>query len=177
MSALKFRFRRTWLSALTSTAHAVNPARNDHSQASGSSGSRWSWTPSYTPASGSAGAVDAAAAVSWVLENTDLAAGAGAVSQAVSAPARAVLSSVSSRSSGFKVRWKPVQGVAGYQLRWRPNGSSSWKTKGAASSASAKTVSKLKKGRYVVQVRAYRLAADGTRIYGTWSAKKSVRAK
>ena len=53
----------------------------------------------------------------------------------------------------------------------------SWKTKGVASSASAKTVSKLKKGRYVVQVRAYRLKADGTRIYGAWSAKKSVRVK
>lgn len=164
------------VSALTSTAHAVNPARNDHSQASGSSGSRWSWTPSYTPASGSAGAVDAAAAVSWVLENTKLADGAEAVGQTVSAPARAVLSSVSSRSSGFRARWKPVQGVAGYQLRWRLSGSSSWKTKGVASSASAKTVSKLKKGRYVVQVRAYRLKADGTRIYGAWSAKKSVRA-
>ena len=164
------------VSALTSTAHAVNPARNDHSQASGSSGSRWSWTPSYTPASGSAGAVDAAAAVSWVLENTKLADGAEAVGQTVNAPARAVLSSVSSRSGGFRARWKPVQGVAGYQLRWRLSGSSSWKTKGAASLASAKTVSKLKKGRYVVQVRAYRLKADGTRIYGAWSAKKSVRA-
>ena len=163
------------VSALTSTAHAVNPARNDHSQASGGFGSSWRM-PSYTPASGSAGAVDAAAAVSWVLENTKLANGAEAVGQTVSAPARAVLSSVSSRSSGFKVRWKPVQFVAGYQLRWRLSGSSSWKTKGAASSASAKTVSKLKKGRYVVQVRAYRLKADGTRIYGAWSAKKSVRA-
>ena len=163
------------VSALTSTAHAVNPARNDHSQASGGFGSSWRM-PSYTPANGSAGAVDAAAAVSWVLENTELADGAEAVGQTVSAPARAVLSSVSSRSSGFKVRWKPVQGVAGYQLRWRLSGSSSWKIKGAASSASAKTVSKLKKGRYVVQVRAYRLKADGTRIYGAWSAKKSVRA-
>lgn len=163
------------VSALTSTAHAVNPARNDHSQASGGFGSSWRM-PSYTPASGSAGAVDAAAAVSWVLENTKLADGAEAVGQTVSAPARAVLSSVSSRSGGFKARWKPVQFVAGYQLRWRLSGSSSWKTKGVASSASAKTVSKLKKGRYVVQVRAYRLKADGTRIYGAWSAKKSVRA-
>ena len=163
------------VSALTSTAHAVNPARNDHSQASGGFGSSWRM-PSYTPASGSAGAVDAAAAVSWVLENTKLANGAEAVGQTVSAPARAVLSSVSSRSGGFRARWKSVQGVAGYQLRWRLSGSSSWKIKGAASSASAKTVSKLKKGRYVVQVRAYRLKADGTRIYGAWSAKKSVRA-
>ena len=163
------------VSALTSTAHAVNPARNDHSQASGGFGSSWRM-PSYTPASGSAGAVDAAAAVSWVLENTKLANGAEAVGQTVSAPARAVLSSVSSRNGGFRARWKPVQGVAGYQLRWRLSGSSSWKTKGVASSASAKTVSKLKKGRYVVQVRAYRLKADGTRIYGAWSAKKSVRA-
>ena len=163
------------VSALTSTAHAVNPARNDHSQASGGFGSSWRM-PSYTPASGSAGAVDAAAAVSWVLENTKLANGAEAVGQTVSAPARAVLSSVSSRSGGFRARWKSVQGVAGYQLRWRLSGSSSWKTKGVASSASAKTVSKLKKGRYVVQVRAYRLKADGTRIYGAWSAKKSVRA-
>lgn len=165
------------VAALTSTAHAVNPTRNDHSQASSNVRPRWSWMPSYTPASGSAGAVDAAAAVSWVLENTDLTAGAGAVNQAVSAPARTVLSSVSSRTGGFKVRWKSVKNVAGYQLRWRLSSGSSWKTKSVSAMASVKTVSKLKKGRYVVQVRAYRLATDGMRIYGTWSAKKSVRAK
>lgn len=169
--------------ALTSTAHSVNPAAYDRSKpvtvTLPSFGHRWGMNTVTLPATGSAGAVDAAAAVSWVLEK----AGTGTLEPAtvdeVSAPARGKLTAVTAKSKGFKATWAQLSAVAGYQIRYRLATSTTWKTSAAISATkSSKSITGLKQGKkHYVQVRAYRLDSSGAKLYGTWSAKKAVTTK
>ncbi|MGN0073042.1 MAG: S8 family serine peptidase [Coriobacteriales bacterium] len=171
------------VTALTSTAHSVNPALNDHSKpvtvTVPSFGRRWGINTVTLPASGSAGAVDAAAAVSWVLEKAQAGSLDAAELTAVSAPDRAALASLSAKKKGFTAKWTQLSAVAGYQLRYRLASSSSWKTSAAIKATkSSKSITGLKQGKkYYVQLRAYRLDASGAKLYGPWSAKKAVTAK
>lgn len=169
--------------ALTATAHSVNPALYDRSKPVTVTlpgfGHRWGNNTVTLPASGSAGAVDAAAAVSWVLEKAGEGTLEPAEQELVTAPARGKLSALTAKTGGFKASWAELSAVAGYQIRYRLATSSSWKTSGAIKATkSSKTVTGLKKGKkYYVQVRAYRLDASGAKVYGSWSPKKSVTTK
>ena len=133
----------------------------------------------------SAGAIDAAAAVAYVQQ---IAAKNGV--EAISEPGeQPVVSTKPAKAKGLKlvsaqqtlkVKWSALDGVAGYQLRYRQKGKSAWKTKAVRDSlADATTIKSLSSGkRYQVQLRAYRLKASGSgKLYGSWSATKTAKAK
>lgn len=94
-------------------------------------------------------------------------------------PSKVTLSKVTKTASGkFKATWKKHSTqTTGFQVRYST--SSSFKTYKTVTvsgkSAVSKTVSKLKKGKkYYVKVRAYK-TVNGTKYYGSWSARKYVR--
>ncbi len=96
------------------------------------------------------------------------------------APAKAVLRTLKSTKKGqAKAGFQEVDGAAGYQVQYARNktfASAKMKTAGAA--AKAKTITGLKAGKkYYIRVRAYRLDSMGNKIYGAYSAVKSVKVK
>lgn len=81
----------------------------------------------------------------------------------------------------FKVTWKKVSGVSGYQVQYSTSKKftkKTTKTKTYNSNKSfTKTISKLKsKKKYYVRVRAYK-TVNGKRIYSSWSKVKSITTK
>ncbi len=95
------------------------------------------------------------------------------------APSVVTLSSVKAGSKSATPAWKTVTGASGYEVMY----STSKKFKSAKTSTvkkgSAKntTVKKLTKGKkYYFKVRAFK-TIDGNKIYGAWSAVKSVKVK
>ena len=77
------------------------------------------------------------------------------------------------------VSWSWKTNVAGYQIQYALNKkfTKKKKSKWAGKWKSAKTISKLKKGKkYYVRVRAYR-KKSGKKIYGKWSKVKKVKIK
>ena len=79
---------------------------------------------------------------------------------------------------GFKVNWKKLGGVKGYQVQYSLN--KSFKNavkKNVKSDKTSLTVNGLKKNRkYYVRVRAYKVY-KGEKVYGKWSNKVSVKTK
>ena len=96
------------------------------------------------------------------------------------APAKAVLRTLKSTKKGqAKAAFQEADGAAGYQVQYARNETfASAKTKTAGAAAKAKTITGLKAGKkYYVRVRAYRLDSMGNKIYGAYSAVKSVKVK
>ncbi len=96
------------------------------------------------------------------------------------APAKAVLRTLKSTKKGqAKAGFQEADGAAGYQVQYARNKTfASAKTKTAGAAAKAKTITGLKAGKkYYVRVRAYRLDSMGNKIYGAYSAVKSVKVK
>lgn len=97
----------------------------------------------------------------------------------VTKPARGSISSLKAGKKKFTVKWEKQKNMTGYQVKY-----SQYKSMKEArtvtvksSSASSKTVNKLKaKENYYVQVRAYK-KASGKTYYGTWSTVKKVKTK
>ncbi len=95
-------------------------------------------------------------------------------------PSKPSLASVKN-TSGKKmvVKWKKVKGVSGYELQYAT--SSNFKKglvkKNISSGKTSATYTKLKKGKtYYVRMRSY-VNVNGKKVYGSWSAKKSVKIK
>lgn len=93
------------------------------------------------------------------------------------APSKVVLSKLTAGSKSITPVWSAVNGVSGYEVQY----STSSKFKNAKTVTekknNKKTIKKLKKGqKYYVRVRAYKLV-DDKKVYGTWSAIKSIKAK
>lgn len=156
------------VSLLKSTAESIQRGRGDAR----------SWY------SGSAGAVNAVAAVAATQQ---LAASAGVTAitdpaeQSVvsTKPAQVTVTSLKGSSKGYCIKWNAMDGVAGYQVRVKLKNGSSW-AKSLLSSALADNATEdaLKSGKkYYVQIRAYRYKADGSKLYGAWSAKQLVKTK
>ena len=77
------------------------------------------------------------------------------------------------------VTWNRKANVSGYQIQyaWNRKFSKNKKSKFAGKKATAKTISKLKKGKkYYIRVRAYR-KKSGKKLYGKWSKVKKVKIK
>ena len=89
------------------------------------------------------------------------------------------LKSVKKGKKSFTATWKKVKGVDGYQIQYslKKNMKKS-KSKTVKGSKKTKvTVKKLKKGKkYYVRVRTYKII-NGNKVYGKWSAKKTVKVK
>lgn len=82
-------------------------------------------------------------------------------------------------TSGLKmtVAIKKVSGAKGYQIKYSVK-SNMKPAKTTSISGTKKTITKLSKGKkYYVQVRAYKIDSGGKKVYGAWSAKKSVIIK
>lgn len=139
----------------------------------------------YASGRGSAGLIDAEAAVAYVQA---LAQDRGASHIADPKP-QAITSTTPSKPKSVKatpaklavkLKWKSVSGAAGYQVRYRLKGATTWKTKAVKDALATSTkIENLKRGkRYVVQVRSWRLKSTGSgKLYGPWSATKAVKAK
>lgn len=80
----------------------------------------------------------------------------------------------------FKVSWKKVSGVTGYQIQYSTDkkfkkGNKTITVKGAKKTST--TIKKLKsKKTYYVRIRAYK-TSKGNKVYSSWTAKKSVKVK
>ena len=94
-------------------------------------------------------------------------------------PAKASISSLKAGKKKFTVKWNKQKSVTGYQVKYSQYRSmkKSHTVTVKSSSASSKTVKKLRaKKKYYVQVRAYK-KASGKTYYGTWSTAKKVKTK
>ncbi len=97
-----------------------------------------------------------------------------------SAPAKTASLTLSSKKKGrIQAGFQKVNGAAGYQIEYSANKNfTSAKMKEAKTSAKPKTITGLKAGKkYYVRVRAYSLDSMGNRIYGPYSAVKSIQVK
>ncbi|MBQ4155855.1 MAG: hypothetical protein IJD90_03520, partial [Clostridia bacterium] len=75
----------------------------------------------------------------------------------------------------FKVKYKKVADATGFQIRYKIKGK--WKIKTfKATKTVTKTIKKLKKGTYQVQVRAM-IVNGKLKAYSTWSKSKKVKVK
>ena len=95
------------------------------------------------------------------------------------APAKVALSKVSAGSKSATPTWKKVSGASGYEVMYSTSSKfSSSKTATVNKGSSTKTtIKKLTKGKkYYFKVRAYK-TFDGKKVYGVWSAVKSVKVK
>lgn len=96
-------------------------------------------------------------------------------------PKKTKIKSVKGKKNGFKITWKKVSGVKGYQIKYSTNKyffESLTKTKNVkkAKTTSA-TVKNLRKGKtYFVKVRTYKIV-KGKKVYSNWSKVKTVTAK
>ncbi|MDE7312614.1 MAG: leucine-rich repeat protein [Eubacterium sp.] len=96
------------------------------------------------------------------------------------APAKVSALSLKSKKKGqLQASFQKVKGAAGYQVSYSGSKKfTSEKTKEAGAAVKTKTVTGLKAGKkYYVRVRAYCLDSAGNRIYGAYSAVKSVKTK
>ena len=94
-------------------------------------------------------------------------------------PKATTITKLTKGTKSFKVNWKKVSGITGYQLQY----STKKNMKGAKiktvknAKASKATVKKLKKNKkYYVRVRTFKVV-NGKKVYSKWSAKKVVKTK
>lgn len=95
-------------------------------------------------------------------------------------PRTGALSSLKAGKKSFTVKWKIRNEATGYQIQYSTN--SKFKSGNKTSSVSSytttsKQIKKLKaKKKYYVRIRAYK-TVNGKKVYGAWSAAKSVKTK
>ena len=93
-------------------------------------------------------------------------------------PPKNSISKITVAKKQMKVTWKQVsatQKITKYEVRYRVKGTSKWKTKSFAASASSAIIKSLTKGKkYEVQVRSCK-KVSGARYYSIWSATKTSR--
>lgn len=87
----------------------------------------------------------------------------------VTAPKVKLISAKNVKKKAVKVKWKKIDGVAGYQV-------AVGKKKKMAANNSLKIKKLKKKKKYAVKVRAYTVV-DGKNVYGQWSKVKKVKIK
>lgn len=98
---------------------------------------------------------------------------------AVKKPAKPKITKLKTSKKSVTINWKKLTGIDGYQLQYST--SSSFKKPKSVNIKSKKAVSKkvssLKKGKkYYFRIRAYK-TVNGKKLYGAWSAKKSITCK
>ena len=100
--------------------------------------------------------------------------------QEVVKPSKVKTTALKSAKKGqVKASFQKVSGSAGYQVQYAANNKfTAAKTLTAGAAAKAKTLTGLTAGKkYYVRVRAYTVDSMGNRIYGAYSAAKSVKVK
>ena len=97
----------------------------------------------------------------------------------VSKPSKTSIKSISAQSKGFKVTWKRVTGISGYEIRYATKSNmKGYKALAVSSSDTSATVSKLSASKkYYVVVYAFTTDSAGNKVYSKVSNKKSVKTK
>ena len=91
--------------------------------------------------------------------------------------AKASVQSVKGAKKAVTVTVKKVSGAKGYQIRYSTNKKMSG-AKSIVSTSTSKKITGLKANtKYYIQVRAYKIDANGKKVYGAWSAQKTVKTK
>lgn len=95
-------------------------------------------------------------------------------------PKSSSISSLSKGKKSFKIKWKKVKNVTGYQIQYSTSKNFKKGTKTSTvknQATSSKTIRKLKaKKKYYVRVRTYQ-EVYGKKIYSSWSKTKTVTTK
>lgn len=99
----------------------------------------------------------------------------------VKKPGKATIKKLVKGKKSFKITWKKVSSVSGYQVQYSTSKKFTKKTTSSkyykGNKKFTKTISKLKsKKTYYVRVRAYK-TVNGKKVYGSWSKVKSVKTK
>ncbi len=99
----------------------------------------------------------------------------------VKKPGKATIKKLVKSKKSFKITWKKVSSVSGYQVQYSTSKKFTKKTTSSkyykGNKKFTKTISKLKsKKTYYVRVRAYK-TVNGKKVYGSWSKVKSVKTK
>ena len=77
----------------------------------------------------------------------------------------------------IKVTWKKVSGAKGYQIQYAQNKKFTKKKKEKYAKKNKVMLKKLKKKKYFVRVRAYKIDSDGNKVFGKWSKVKKITVK
>ena len=87
------------------------------------------------------------------------------------------IKAVSAVANGFKITWNKVAETTGYQIQYstKSDFSNAATVYGGATNTLSKTITGRAAGtKYYVRVRTYRTFADGSRVWGAWTAAKAV---
>lgn len=94
-------------------------------------------------------------------------------------PSKVKLKKLKTAKKSIVVYWNKASSISGYQIEYAANSKFKKAKRVTVSSkkATSKKIAKLKKGKkYYVRVRAYK-TVNGKKLYGSWSAKKSIVCK
>ena len=101
----------------------------------------------------------------------------GKVSAKVTKPAKVKgVSAKNNKKKSLTVKWRKVNGVKGYQLRYATNKKMK-KAKTITITKNKLVIKKLAKKKYYIQVCAYKVNSNGKKVKGKWSAKKAIKVK
>ena len=87
-----------------------------------------------------------------------------------------IQSAKSNKKKSLTVKWRKVNGVKGYQLRYATNKKMK-KAKIITITKNKLVIKKLAKKKYYIQVCAYKVNSNGKKVKGKWSAKKAIKVK
>ena len=101
----------------------------------------------------------------------------GKVSAKVTKPAKVKgVSAKNNKKKSLTVKWRKVNGVKGYQLRYATNKKMK-KAKIITITKNKLVIKKLAKKKYYIQVCAYKVGSNGKKVKGKWSSKKAIKVK
>ena len=101
----------------------------------------------------------------------------GKVSAKVTKPAKVKgVSAKNNKKKSLTVKWRKVNGVKGYQLRYATNKKMK-KAKTIIITKNKLVIKKLAKKKYYIQVCAYKVDSNGKKVKGKWSSKKAIKVK
>ena len=101
----------------------------------------------------------------------------GKVSAKVTKPSKVKgVSAKNNKKKSLTVKWRKVNGVKGYQLRYATNKKMK-KAKTITITKNKLVIKKLAKKKYYIQVCAYKVDSNGKKVKGKWSAKKAIKVK
>ena len=101
----------------------------------------------------------------------------GKVSAKVTKPAKVKgVSAKNNKKKSLTVKWRKVNGVKGYQLRYATNKKMK-KAKTITITKNKLVIKKLAKKKYYIQVCAYKVDSNGKKVKGKWSSKKAIKVK
>lgn len=94
----------------------------------------------------------------------------------VTKPSKVKKVKVKKTKKRVSIKWKKIKKVKGYQVKYATNKKMK-KAKFKFVTKNKFVIKKAKSKKYFIRVRAYKLDTSGKKIFGKWSAKKTVKVK